>query len=113
MTNSKRTGKTQASVHAFTLDDYHYKDVCYRKWIPVTAGTGPVTEGRFRAQPQSSFRGKQIHKTDASFPILLLKKKKNQTSFMIFHPVIILMKSNESFLVRVTMYLNHVIGHLR
>lgn len=74
MTNSNRTGKTQASVRVFTLDEYHHEDVCYRKWIPVTAGTGPVTEGRFRAQPQSSFRGKQIHKTDASFPTLLFNK---------------------------------------
>lgn len=27
---------------------------------------------------------------------------------MIFYPVIILMKSNESFLIRVNMYLNHI-----
>lgn len=111
MTNSNRTGKTQASVHISILDDYHHKDVCYRKWIPVTAGTGPVTEGRFRAQPQSSFRGKERHKINASFSTFLFKKKNNQTSYMIFHPVMILLKSNESFLVRENMYLNHI-GHL-
>lgn len=74
MTSSNRTGKTQASVHVFILDEYHHGDVCYRKWIPVTAGSGPVTVGRFRAQTQSSFRGKQIDKTDVSFPTLLFKK---------------------------------------
>ena len=49
MTNSNRTGKAQASVHILILDDYRPKDVRYRKCIPVSAGTGPVTEGRFRA----------------------------------------------------------------
>lgn len=61
MTNSDRTRKTEASVHG-----YHHKDVSYRKWMPVTAGAGPVAEGSFRVQPQFNFRGKQIHKTNTS-----------------------------------------------
>lgn len=48
MTNSNRTGKAQASVHVFILDDYHPKAVRYRKCIPVTADVGPVIGGQFK-----------------------------------------------------------------
>lgn len=110
ITDSKGTRNTQASGHVFLLDNFTsscYQNVSYRKQTPATAGTGPVSEESFWVQPQQSFWGKQICKANASFDRILSKKKKKLKCIYIFHHILmILIKSNEHFLLQVNIYLN-------